>query len=193
MASPVLAWQQERQGLVRTGARRAARSGTGLEFEIRSIGLIRTALRRREDAPHQPPREGGAKGVIQVDEDVREALSDLASFRRVWLVFLLHRSTGWSALVKPPRGGPRRGVLATRAPNRPSQIGLTNVALETVDIAGGRVEVGGVDLLDGTPILDIKPYLESVDAHPGAGNGWVQAWIDAGIEPRLKKPLRSPD
>ena len=92
--------------------------------------------------------------------------------------------------VKPPRGGSKRGLFATRAPNRPSQIGLTNVAVKEVDVAEGRVRVQGIDLLDETPLLDIKPYLPNVDAWPDAGHGWLEPYLEAGIEPRLKKPLR---
>jgi tRNA (Thr-GGU) A37 N-methylase len=81
-------------------------------------------------------------------------------------------------------------VFATRAPNRPSQIGLTSAALRAVDVSAGLVRVAGIDLLDGTPVLDIKPYLPSVDAWPDAGHGWLQPYLDAGVEPRLKKPYR---
>lgn len=161
-------------------------------YEIRRIGVIRTPWSRREDTPHQPSADASARGVIEVDADVRPALADLDSFARVWLIFLFDRSRGWGARVKPPRGGPKRGVLATRAPNRPSQIGLTNAVMREVDLDKGTVVVDGVDLLDGTIILDIKPYLAEIDAHPEAGNGWVQEWIDAGIMPQLKKPYRPP-
>ncbi|MFT4569407.1 MAG: tRNA-Thr(GGU) m(6)t(6)A37 methyltransferase TsaA [Hyphomicrobiaceae bacterium] len=162
------------------------------DFEIRTIGTIRTPWTRREDTPHQPPDDEGARGFIDIDLDVRPALADLDSFARIWLLFLFDRSSGWAPRVKPPRGGPRRGVLATRAPNRPSQIGMTNVAMRSVDVDAGVVTVDGVDLLDGTPIFDIKPYLAGIDSYPEAGNGWVQQWIDAGVEPKLKKPYRPP-
>ena len=86
-----------------------------------------------------------------------------------------------------PRGGPKRGLFATRAPDRPSPLGLTNVALETVDLARGEVHVLGLDLLDETPILDIKPYLPMFDAWPEAGHGWIEPYLEAGIEPKLKR------
>jgi tRNA (adenine37-N6)-methyltransferase len=161
-------------------------------LEIRVIGRVRTPWRRREDAPHQGTAAPGAVGVIEIEPEYRDALQDLDSFERIWLIFLFDRSSGWSARVKPPRGGARRGVLATRAPNRPSQIGLTNVALAGVDVAAGLVRVEGVDLLDDTPILDIKPYLPTIDAWPDAGHGWLTPYLDAGIEPRLKRPYRPP-
>lgn len=83
-------------------------------------------------------------------------------------------------------------MFATRAPNRPSPIGLTCVALGGVDVAAGVVHVRGIDLLDGTPIVDIKPYLPQVDAWPDAGHGWLEPYLRAGVEPRLKKPHRPP-
>lgn len=161
-------------------------------MEIRIIGRARTPWRRREDAPHQPEAAADAAGVLEIAAEYRAALADLEGFGRIWIVFLFDRSRGWAARVKPPRGGPKRGVLATRAPNRPSQIGLTCAVLERVDAAAGRVCVRGVDLLDETPILDIKPYLPVFDAWPDAGHGWLEDYLAAGVEPRLKKPYRPP-
>jgi len=159
-------------------------------LEIRIVGRARTPWRRREDAPHQPNAAADAEGVLEIAPEYRAALADLSTFERIWVVFLFDRSSGWAAKVKPPRGGPKRGVFATRAPNRPSQIGLTSVALKSVDVAAGEVRVQGIDLLDGTPILDIKPYLPMIDAWPDAGHGWLEEYLHAGIEPRLKKPRR---
>jgi tRNA-Thr(GGU) m(6)t(6)A37 methyltransferase TsaA len=161
-------------------------------FEIRIVGRARTPWRRREDAPHQPVASPETEGVLEIDLDYRAALADLASFERIWLLFLFHESSGWAARVKPPRGGPKRGVFATRAPNRPSQIGLTSVLLKAVDVDSGLVRVQGIDLLDGTPLLDVKPYLPMVDAFPAAGHGWLEEYLEAGLEPRLKKPYRPP-
>ncbi len=156
------------------------------------IGRARTPWGRREDAPHQPSAAPEAVGSIELAAAYRGTLVDLESFTRIWLLFVFHRSGGWGPLVRPPRGGPKRGVLATRAPDRPSPIGLTSVALTAVDHAAGCVHVRGIDLLDGTPILDIKPYLPNIDAWPDAGHGWLEPYLRAGIVPRLKKPYRPP-
>ena len=91
-------------------------------MEIRTIGYARTQWQRRQDAPHQPRAAPEVVGEIRIEPAYREALADLESFQRIWVIFLFHQSTGFAARVKPPRGGPKRGVLATRAPNRPSQI-----------------------------------------------------------------------
>lgn len=155
------------------------------------IGHASTPWLRREDAPHQPAAAPEAEGVLEIDAPFREGLADLEGFDRIWVIFFFDRSQGWKARVKPPRGGPKRGVFATRAPHRPSQLGLTNVALVSVDAEAGRVHVRGIDLLDGTPVLDLKPYLPGIDAWPEAGSGWLTPWLDARIEPRLKKPPRS--
>ena len=106
------------------------------------------------------------------------------------MLFLFHRNAGWGPLVRPPRGGPKRGVLATRAPNRPSQIGLSCVQLTGVDLLAGRVLVQGIDLLDETPLIDLKPYLPIFDAWPDAGHGWLEPDLAARNEPRLKRPPR---
>lgn len=167
-------------------------STTTEPLEIRVIGVARTPWRRREDAPHQPTAARDAEGVVEIAAEYRDGLADLDSCARIWLIYLFHRSRGWAAKVKPPRGGPKRGVFATRAPNRPSQLGLTNVGVTSVDVAGGLIGVRGIDLLDETPILDIKPYLPMVDAWPDVGHGWLEPYLEAGIEPRLKKPYRPP-
>ena len=158
--------------------------------EIRIIGRARTPWTRREDSPHQPAASPDTEGTLEIDPEYAPALADLDTFERIWIVFLFDRSTGWNVRVKPPRGGPKRGLFATRAPDRPCGIGLSNVVLKGVDVGAGRVRVQGIDLLDETPILDVKPYLPNVDAWPEAGHGWLESYLDRGLEPRLKKPYR---
>jgi tRNA-Thr(GGU) m(6)t(6)A37 methyltransferase TsaA len=160
--------------------------------ELCIIGCAHTPWTRREDAPHQPAAAPTARGTLEIAEAYRDGLHDLDTFDRIWVLFLFDRSRGWAARVKPPRGGPRRGVLATRAPNRPSPIGLTTTRLVGVDVARGLVDVEGLDLLDGTPIVDVKPYVPEIDAWPDAGHGWLEPYRQAGIMPRLKKPYRPP-
>jgi len=164
--------------------------GMTASLAIRIIGYARTPWQRREDAPHQPSASPHSEGILEIGEEFREALHDVASFQRIWILFLFDRSAGWGARVRPPRGGPKRGVFATRAPDRPSAIGLTTVSVKDVDVVQGLVRVQGIDLLDATPLLDIKPYLPIVDAWPEAGHGWLEEYLRAGIEPRLKRPVR---
>ena len=152
-------------------------------FVARPIAFVRSPYVRRIDAPHQSTVVAGtetgdsAEAVIEFVADFPEAaFRDLAGFERIWLLFGFHRSDGWKAEVKPPRGGGKRSVLATRSPHRPNAIGLSAVQLLAVE--SGRLRVRGLDLLDGTPILDIKPYVPYADAFPDSRAGWIDA-IDA--------------
>lgn len=157
--------------------------------KIRIIGRARTPWQRRQAAPHQPTAARESEGTLEIDPAYRGGLADLATFQRLWILFLFDRSDGWAPKVRPPRGGPKRGVFATRSPDRPSAIGMTNVAVLGVDEEAGTVRVQGIDLLDRTPIVDLKPYLPMVDAWPDAGHGWLEADLAAGREPRLKRPV----
>lgn len=146
-----------------------------MELTVRPIGVIRSPFRERADAPRQPSRESGATGVIELDpgRGFEDALEDLASFEYLWVVYWFHGNTGWRPKVTPPRSTRRRGVFATRSPHRPNPIGLSVVKLTSV--SGLRVSVAGVDMLDGTPVLDLKPYLAYADSIPEAGGGWLGA------------------
>jgi tRNA-Thr(GGU) m(6)t(6)A37 methyltransferase TsaA len=152
-------------------------------FSCTPIAFARSPYRQRIDAPHQPTVIAGteisaaAEAIIEfVDGFPDEAFSDLAGFDRIWLIFQFDRSEGWRAQVRPPRGGGKRGVLATRSPHRPNAIGLS--AVELVCVQAGGLRVRGMDLLDGTPILDIKPYVPYADAFPESAAGWIDQ-IDA--------------
>lgn len=104
---------------------------------------------------------------------LEQAVDDLEGFERIWIIYQFHHNSEWKPKVLPPRGPRRkRGVFATRAPYRPNPLGLSCVRLVRVD--GLRVIVEGHDLLDGTPVLDIKPYLPYADAFPGARIGWLE-------------------
>jgi len=112
--------------------------------------------------------------VFRRDFPYRDALCDLDGFSHVWVITHLHLNLGWKPKVTPPRGPKRRrGVFATRAPHRPNQLGLSALEITTVDVEGGRVGVRGLDILDGTPVLDVKPYLPYCDAFPTARAGWI--------------------
>lgn len=155
------------------------------QFSYRPIGILRSPYARRIDAPHQSTVAQGtetgevALATLELLDWLEESvLQDLGGFERLWLIFALHRSEGWKSTVKPPRGGPKRGVLATRSPHRPNAIGLS--AVELVRIEGRILHLRGVDLLDGTPVLDIKPYVPYADAFPQAKAGWIDE-LDARL------------
>jgi tRNA-Thr(GGU) m(6)t(6)A37 methyltransferase TsaA len=148
------------------------------------IAIAHTPYKERFGTPHQATTARGTREGAPVSATIEllphiplDALRSLDGFERIWLVYVFHMNEGWSALVRPPRG-PRikRGVLATRSPHRPCPIGLSTVQL--VSIEERMLHVRGIDLLDGTPILDIKPYIPYADAFPNARAGWVDE-VDA--------------
>lgn len=144
---------------------------SSMHFHV--IGIARTEMRSKFDAPHQPDRRM-AGGVIELvnGSNFEQALKDLEGFERIWLLWWFHKNTTWHPVVLPPRGeGIKRGVFATRSPHRPNAIGLTAVPL--LGIRGRKLMIGPSDLIDGTPILDIKPYIPEIDAFPDCRAGWV--------------------
>ena len=150
------------------------------------IAFVRSPYARRIDAPHLSTLVAGTETLAAAEATIEfvagfpvAAYRDLVGFERIWLVFVFHRSDGWKGEVRQPRGGGKRSVLATRSPHRPNAIGLS--AVELIAVSDGALQVRGVDLLDGTPILDIKPYVHHADAFPAARAGWIDQ-IDA--EPR---------
>lgn len=143
-------------------------------LSLRPIGYVRSARDLKFQAPNQPREGDEERNLIELRPEFALALSDLEGFDRIWVVSWFHRNVGWRSRVLPPRGpAVRRGLFATRSPHRPNPIGLTSTPL--LAVRGTTLEVGPLDLLDGTPVLDLKPYLATVDAHPGSSLGWVQA------------------
>ncbi|MCU0658634.1 MAG: tRNA (N6-threonylcarbamoyladenosine(37)-N6)-methyltransferase TrmO [Polyangiaceae bacterium] len=144
------------------------------------IGVIHTPFRDRLSAPRQPAEAAEVAGEIELfpGRNLEHALSDIEHWSHLWVVFVFDRNEGWRPKVLPPRSERRRGVLATRAPYRPNPIGLSVVRLEGVD--GLRLRVRGVDILDGSPVLDLKPYVPYTDALPEASGGWLGGEADPG-------------
>jgi tRNA-Thr(GGU) m(6)t(6)A37 methyltransferase TsaA len=145
---------------------------------LHPIGVMRTVHAERVHAPRQPAAATDARGVIELraDQNLQHAIEDLAGWERIWVVFWFHRNEGWRPKVLPPRSTTgRKGVLATRAPHRPNPIGLSALRLERIE--GLQLHVLDVDLLDGTPVLDIKPYVPYSDAFPESGSGWLEPGV----------------
>jgi tRNA-Thr(GGU) m(6)t(6)A37 methyltransferase TsaA len=149
-------------------------------MELRPIGRVRSSHVEQAGTPIQPAYgEGGETTIVEIDEPYRTALQDLDGFDRVWLITLLDRSKPFRTRVVPYRDTVERGLFATRAPGRPNPIGLSCMELRDVDIEAGVLTLGPGDLLDGTPVLDVKPYLPEVDAFPDARAGWFGASREA--------------
>jgi len=143
-------------------------------LNLQPIGFIRTPKQVKFQALHQPSEAAPERNILELlpDCNYELALQDLAGFSRVWLLSWFHRNTTWRPLVLPPRGpAQRRGVFATRSPHRPNPLGLTPVQLVAVE--GRKLILGACDLVDGTPIFDIKPYIPAYDAFPEARAGWT--------------------
>jgi tRNA (adenine37-N6)-methyltransferase len=142
---------------------------------VQPIGYMRTSFATKVEAPRQPAAAQNSPGIIELlpGRNLDHATLDLATWERIWVIFWFNRNAGWRPKVLPPRSvDGRKGVLATRAPHRPNPLGLSALRLERVE--GLNLHVLDVDLLDGTPVLDIKPYVPYTDAFPEAGNGWLQ-------------------
>ena len=138
------------------------------------IGYVECQQRYRYEVARQASIAPDNEAWIRLDDDpdLRAGLRGLADFERIWVLCELHLNETWHPLVEPPREGlGKLGVFATRSPHRPNRIGLSCVSLLGID--GGSLHVGRHDLLDGTPVFDIKPYLPYADAFPDARAGWL--------------------
>jgi tRNA-Thr(GGU) m(6)t(6)A37 methyltransferase TsaA len=142
---------------------------------LEPIGIVRTSLATKVEAARQPRAAEGAPARIELlpGRNFEHALEDLSRWQRIWVIFWFHHNAGWRPKVLPPRStSGRKGVFATRSPHRPNPIGLSVVRLEKVE--GLHVHVLDADMLDGTPVLDLKPYVAYTDSHHDAGNGWLE-------------------
>lgn len=142
-------------------------------MDTQRIGRVRSPHTNQEGTPIQPAF-GAADEVtrVEIDAPYREGLADLAGYGRVWLLTWLDRAPAYRARVVPYRDTVERGLFSTRAPCRPNPVGLSCVELRGVDVENGLLTLGPCDLLDGTPVIDVKPYVPAADAFPDAAPGW---------------------
>lgn len=141
------------------------------EYTYTPIGVFRTPYLTTEAIPKTLGQAPSAEGMIEVDPAYEAGLLDIESFSHVIVLFAFHRSDAKPLRVNPPGQTRERGVFATRSPHRPNAIGILTVELLARE--GPRLRIKGVDVLDGTPVLDIKPYLRHFDCRPDASGGWV--------------------
>jgi len=144
------------------------------KYNFTPIGFISC----REQYKYEQPRQGtmqSADSLIELStgQNFEQALKDLEGFDYIWLIFVFHQNSGWKPLVNPPRltDGRKVGLFATRSPYRPNPVGMSCVRLLKID--GLKLFIQGSDLLDGTPVLDIKPYINYCDSFPDAKQGWL--------------------
>jgi len=148
--------------------------GATPRLTLDTIGFVRSPLGTKVQAPRQPRAAAGTPARIELlpGKNFEHALEDLAQWELIWVIFWFHLNSGWRPKVLPPRSTTgRKGVFATRSPHRPNPIGMSVVHLERVD--GLVLHIRDADMLDGTPVLDLKPYVAYSDAHPNAGRGWL--------------------
>lgn len=143
-------------------------------LELRPIGIVHCGLGSKVEAARQPAASA-ATGTIELypGRNFEHALEDLEGWERIWVLFWFHLNETWRPKVLPPRSvSGRKGVFATRSPHRPNPLGLSTVKLLRIERL--TLFVAGIDLVDGTPVLDIKPYVPYTDAWPEAGTGWLE-------------------
>lgn len=131
-----------------------------VSFTMHPIGTVRSPFTDRAEIPMGPGAKHEAEGTLELLPDLQAGLTDIEGFSHLYVVWVFHKAEGYELLGTPPTDDRPHGVFATRGPYRPNPIGLTVVRL--LGREGNRLRVRGVDMLDGTPILDIKPYLTSV-------------------------------
>ncbi len=143
-----------------------------MKIEYTPIGIIHTPFKELENMPIQPAGAKGIKGTIEIFKDYRVGLKDLEGFSHIILLYHFHHSTGFKLQVVPFMDTELRGVFATRAPRRPNPIGLSVVELDKIE--NGVLYIRNVDILDGTPLLDVKPYVPEFDAPTDIRLGWLE-------------------
>lgn len=143
-----------------------------MKIAFAPIGIIHSPFMELEDMPIQPAGAAGVKGTVEVFEDFHPALKDLDGFSHIILLYQFHRSQSFNLHVVPFMDSEPRGLFATRAPKRPNPIGLSTVQLDKIE--GGVLHIQNVDILDGTPLLDIKPYVPEFDTQVEVRTGWLE-------------------
>jgi len=140
-------------------------------IEYRPIGIIQSPFKNVEGMPIQPSAAKGIKGKLDIDPKYIEGLKDLEGFSHIILIYHLHLSEGYSLSVTPFLDTEIRGVFATRAPRRPNPIGISVVHLEKIE--NNIVHISNVDIVDGTPLLDIKPFIPEFQTNEDIQIGWL--------------------
>jgi tRNA-Thr(GGU) m(6)t(6)A37 methyltransferase TsaA len=147
-------------------------SGKKMKIEFTPIGTIHSPFKEPGNMPIQPADGAGVKGTVEVFEDFHTGLEDLDGFSHIILLYHFHRSRSVSLRVVPFMDSETRGLFATRAPKRPNPIGLSIVRLDKIE--DGVLHIQNIDIIDGTPLLDIKPYVPEFDAPMEVRTGWLE-------------------
>jgi len=138
--------------------------------EFSPIGLIHSPYKKPEGVPIQPVYSGEITAEIEIYPEFQQGLQDLDGFSHIILLYFFHKSKEYRLLCRPFLDNKERGLFATRAPKRPNPIGLSIVELLKID--ENMITIGSPDMIDGTPLLDIKPYIDVFDVKKKVKNGW---------------------
>ena len=150
-------------------------------FTFNPIGFIESPYKATSDIPKGLGARHEAEGIVKIRPEFQAGLADIEGFSHLFVIWVFDRSTGFDLTACPPSDNRVHGVFATRSPRRPNPVGLTVVELLRRD--GNHLHVRGVDMLDGTPVLDIKPYLSSVPQR-SLRRGWLaEAERQKGLDP----------
>lgn len=142
------------------------------EIIFKPIGIIHSKFKTLENMPIQPTSATGVKGEIELFSEYEAGLKDLDGFSHIILLYHLHRSEGYNLEVTPFLDTQKRGLFATRAPKRPNPIGLSIVKLNGIE--DNKLYIENIDILEGTPLLDIKPYVPEFDKNVDIRTGWLE-------------------
>ena len=146
------------------------------EIVLKPVGYVSSEIKQRYEAPRQGVLAKNSKAIIHLNpkQNFEQAVKYLDGFERIWVVYHFHLNKNWKPLVTPPRHTRKKvGVFASRAPYRPNQIGLSCVKLDKVERL--KIYISQSDILDGSPVFDIKPYLPYSDSFPGVKTGWAKS------------------
>ena len=149
-------------------------------IHLEPIGVVHSPFMRREGTPIQGAFAPDARGKVEIFEQYAEGLADLDGFSHIWLLYHFHQSTEYKMRVVPFMDVRERGLFSTRAPRRPNPIGLSLVRLLSVE--GNVLHIAEIDIVHGTPVLDIKPYSPQMDGRPDARCGWMDE-----VDPETRK------
>lgn len=142
-----------------------------MNISYKPIGVIHTPFKMKEGMPIQPAGASGFRGTVELKQEFTEGLLDLDGFSHIILIYHFHQSYGFELQVTPFLDDKPHGVFATRAPKRPKPVGISVVRLP--GISANIIEIANVDMLDGTPLLDIKPYIPAFDVPQAEKTGWM--------------------
>jgi len=146
------------------------------KIEYHPIGIIHTPFTTPEDAPNQPTAGVGIDGTVELLPEFEDGLCELSRFSHIYLIYHLHLVTDCSLKVRPHSSTKLRGVFATRSPKRPNSIGISVVRLRKIE--GIILNITDLDMVDGTPLIDVKPYIPFLAKRHGANMGWLTDRLD---------------